>query len=1041
MSSSRAETDPKAPVQAGSSSSPGPSSPGGRPRQSRIHFPADADPNAPREAGPYRPTGGGLRSLEPRHLQTLPSSGTSPDDDEFFAEHRRVRSANTSETSRHFGSYSRAQFVAGSSRSGTPSKRTVSYSRVENPSTPLRNGTLSVGSSPLAGSAHLPTGDDATAMNTDPNILADLRRALQYKSRVEQQLKHVKSNSELYSSFSESNALSKIPAPNPFLSKTPLAHSEPGTPDKAEFVDFSPSVGRVPLHPVPTSANDGATLDWSGTASDEEKRERKWTMPLSRKSSKDKYPALARKGIVEKQESLYSDKIARIKDKANAQTLRKAEITRDQLQRRYAVLNASSMPNSNLNLASIARWFSKQDGVVKALIDEAEPFSWLRHLLNKRGNVQRQRSPWNLSALIVDEYVRSNSNADFTHSLSQNSSMVDVVSNAGSAPVTKVKRSLSRPTSFRSVDHISMRRKSDDLISFEPMIHSRRSSDSRISVETQLRRWRNSFAGGKTNADGSSQSSLKSRRRIESVEFPTAANRTSPTAMRSPLQNVSLKKQGPPTPQNSDDGHSSAIDSLSEGRKARVRDDRAMKKHDGERKRSRFHLSLDLRSASMDDIKYPTAASSGPLSFADLRTDALQPTKNLSLPTANEARASTGTLDPLALPNRQDPPSIVLNSVRTPDPRKGLRLALPPSFHHSSTSKGKVNKKRSEAQDHALHVEYTRKKETLDALKARNGRMKLLLQTASRSIIEYDDTQHAMSEKLGLSYSRLPPEILEAFSHDPAAVTANTRRLKGWRAVEDIYLRCERQRAILKTFVASMPSSVTPLTLPANGIYEDATTTLANLVERLYNQRSAVLFRVRETNELLSKIKKMRDELKPEFDAANQYTSANYPELIRLETLLDEFVNEKNQLWKIGEASLSFVLTSAAPLMKTFGRPIWDELHDFLVIPLYRNGFSGEDQWYPVSFPKRSPVLWLRILLAAVAAPLCLQFGVHFFIDLLTQGYLLRVPSFIPSFTVYLTFSGVMCAYAISLLVLLVAVLCELFIILWWSAWLLCIVR
>lgn len=127
--------------------------------------------------------------------------------------------------------------------------------------------------------------------------------------------------------------------------------------------------------------------------------------------------------------------------------------------------------------------------------------------------------------------------------------------------------------------------------------------------------------------------------------------------------------------------------------------------------------------------------------------------------------------------------------------------------------------------------------------------------------------------------------------------------------------------------------------------------------------------------------------------------------------------------------------------MKTFGRPVWNELHDFLVIPFYRNSFSGEENWYPVTFPRRSLMQCLRLLLVAVSVPFLLLHGTRVFVELLTGGYVLRIPSFIPSFVVYLLFSGIIGSYASFLLSLLAIVLCECFIVLWWTAWLMHIVK
>ena len=160
-----------------------------------------------------------------------------------------------------------------------------------------------------------------------------------------------------------------------------------------------------------------------------------------------------------------------------------------------------------------------------------------------------------------------------------------------------------------------------------------------------------------------------------------------------------------------------------------------------------------------------------------------------------------------------------------------------------------------------------------------------------------------------------------------------------------------------------------------------------------------------------------------------------------MEVLLDEFVSQTDRLWQLSEAFLSFILTSLAPLMKTFGRPIWNELHDFLVIPLYRNDFSGEDEWYPVTFPHRSFSQWLRLLTIASSIPLCLRSGIYAFFCLLTEGYLVRVPAYIPHILVYLIISSFMCAFAFLLFVLLGSMLCELFIIFWWLGWTLRIVR
>lgn len=154
----------------------------------------------------------------------------------------------------------------------------------------------------------------------------------------------------------------------------------------------------------------------------------------------------------------------------------------------------------------------------------------------------------------------------------------------------------------------------------------------------------------------------------------------------------------------------------------------------------------------------------------------------------------------------------------------------------------------------------------------------MLLQTASKTILDYDETQSGMAESLSLQYTRLPQGVLDAFSQDCGSLSSGTRKgVTGWRCVEETFERSEKQRKILRKYVKSR--SVKPSSLPQVGIYEKETKALSDLVEELHKQRSVVLSRVRSAGELLKEVKKLRDVLKPEFDAAGKYTSANYPEV------------------------------------------------------------------------------------------------------------------------------------------------------------------
>jgi hypothetical protein len=62
--------------------------------------------------------------------------------------------------------------------------------------------------------------------------------------------------------------------------------------------------------------------------------------------------------------------------------------------------------------------------------------------------------------------------------------------------------------------------------------------------------------------------------------------------------------------------------------------------------------------------------------------------------------------------------------------------------------------------------------------------------------------------------------------------------------------------------------------------------------------------------------------------------------------------------------ALTFLLDTVTPFWRTYGKTIGEDVQDFLIIPLYRNEFTGEAKRYPINrFPRRSFRHWLGLLL------------------------------------------------------------------------------
>ena len=177
------------------------------------------------------------------------------------------------------------------------------------------------------------------------------------------------------------------------------------------------------------------------------------------------------------------EKISRIKSFAQPHTLKKAVITADQLRRRYAFL-ANSLniePQAGNPILTVAKWNAGLDPLVQAILEQAEPLTWLKHLRAKRPG-RSPRFPWHVTAVLFEERVRAQARLA---AMAMETIPEDALSGLESSPLSRSspEQALSSPsfTAFMQGprDHLHpslTRRRSDDHISFEPIIESSRRS-------------------------------------------------------------------------------------------------------------------------------------------------------------------------------------------------------------------------------------------------------------------------------------------------------------------------------------------------------------------------------------------------------------------------------------------------------------------------------------------------------------------------------------------------------------------------------------
>jgi hypothetical protein len=150
-----------------------------------------------------------------------------------------------------------------------------------------------------------------------------------------------------------------------------------------------------------------------------------------------------------------------------------------------------------------------------------------------------------------------------------------------------------------------------------------------------------------------------------------------------------------------------------------------------------------------------------------------------------------------------------------------------------------------------------------------------MLNRISASVREYESVQISSAKKPGVPHHHLPKELLDAFSHDPAAVTGSTRRLRGWRAVEDIHQRVSRQREIFHAFLSHPP----PTPAISESILRGPTQGLLSTLEILEDHNDHISSLTTEISRSLQNVQKMHAETKTEYNLTVSKTSVLYPEV------------------------------------------------------------------------------------------------------------------------------------------------------------------
>jgi hypothetical protein len=81
----------------------------------------------------------------------------------------------------------------------------------------------------------------------------------------------------------------------------------------------------------------------------------------------------------------------------------------------------------------------------------------------------------------------------------------------------------------------------------------------------------------------------------------------------------------------------------------------------------------------------------------------------------------------------------------------------------------------------------------------------------------------------------------------------------------------------------------------------------------------------------------------------------------------EKYRNRFQHFYDLGMDALTLLLDSVTPFWRTYGKTIGIDVQDFLIIPWYRNEFTGEPKRFVIErLPKRSLRHWLGLLLLPI---------------------------------------------------------------------------
>lgn len=140
---------------------------------------------------------------------------------------------------------------------------------------------------------------------------------------------------------------------------------------------------------------------------------------------------------------------------------------------------------------------------------------------------------------------------------------------------------------------------------------------------------------------------------------------------------------------------------------------------------------------------------------------------------------------------------------------------------------------------------------------------------------DFDSIQSTVMRSQGILKLEIPKDLLEAFGHDPSAVTGPTRRDRGWRAVEDINQRVEKQRSVFRAFIQSFIDHE----VNQGCVLDEPIDNIIEALESLQLHKTEIEREAESVSGVLESVQNVHTGVKENYNSTVSHVSIVYPEV------------------------------------------------------------------------------------------------------------------------------------------------------------------